>query len=157
VGPRPKTARCHRGLQIFWSDERGGFEHLSAAQNRSGRRRAQRHLARRRPSQMIKNETYLLGLLPIQISKVGYQNGESQRDSGSKPRVARNELPWVGARNKSATPTGLWLGGTANTSTTPLGLAISVRRFPRVARSSQPWAGGHNPVGIGAARWEQPQ
>src|SRR6266545_3338148 len=26
-------------------------------------------------------------------------NGESQRDSGVKPRVARNELPWVNVRS----------------------------------------------------------
>ena len=38
-------------------------------------------------------------------------------------RVARNELPWVLARKKLATPTGLCLGGAANTGATSLGLA----------------------------------
>src|SRR5437870_1677416 len=33
---------------------------------------------------------FLLRPLPDAVSK------ESQRDSGPKPRVARNELPWVG-------------------------------------------------------------
>src|SRR5437879_6168350 len=32
---------------------------------------------------------------------------ESQRDSGSKPRVARNELPWETGSKHVATPTGL--------------------------------------------------
>ena len=51
---------------------------------------------------------------------LGNSNGESQRDSGSKPKVARNELPWVSAahvnnpngvvarrRKRGATPLGL--------------------------------------------------
>jgi hypothetical protein len=51
---------------------------------------------------------------------VGNSNGESQRDSGLKPKVARHELPWVSAarvnnpngvaarrRNRGATPLGL--------------------------------------------------
>ncbi len=29
----------------------------------------------------------------------GNSEDESQRDSGTKPRVARNELPWVAVRN----------------------------------------------------------
>src|SRR5882757_4084163 len=33
---------------------------------------------------------------------------ESQRDSDSKPRVARNELPWVCHRRTVSTLKGLW-------------------------------------------------
>src|SRR6185437_3213976 len=43
-------------------------------------------------------------------------NSESQRDSGSEPRVARNELPWEKVE-KSPTPTGLWR---LRTGTNPL-------------------------------------
>ena len=45
---------------------------------------------------------------------------ESQRDSGSKPRVARNELPWgrwAKAHNPDGVVAGLW-----NPDATPLGL-----------------------------------
>src|SRR6266849_6728965 len=39
---------------------------------------------------------------------VGVQrNAESQRDSGMKPRVARNELPWGNEVGTFSTPTGL--------------------------------------------------
>jgi len=75
--------------------------------------------------------------------------GESQWDSVSKPRVARHELPWVKARENSATPTGLWPHCATNTGTTPLGLVRFADVEPRVARASQPWAGGRNPFGIG--------
>jgi hypothetical protein len=81
-------------------------------------------------------------------SELEIKAGKSQRDFGSKPRVARNELPWVTVRKASATPTGLWPHPSRTQATTPLGLATSVRPAPRVARSSQPWAGGHNPFGI---------
>src|SRR5438309_7724906 len=77
-----------------------------------------------------------------------YTHFQSQRDYLLRPRVARNELPWVGAREKSATPAGLRLGGIAKTGTTPLGLSTSARCFPRVARPSQPWALSRNPFGI---------
>ena len=56
----------------------------------------------------------------------GNSDSESQRDSGSKPRVARNELPWETAsqdnnpngvvaylRKRDATPLGLRTGGGA--------------------------------------------
>src|ERR1041384_4354873 len=57
----------------------------------------------------------------------------------SKPRFARNELPW--RQRGKRTPA--------------LGLMILLLRSPRVARSSQPWAARHNPVGIAEllARW----
>ena len=48
----------------------------------------------------------------------GNSDGESQRDSGSKPKVARHELPWVSASH-----------------------VRPLRQPPRVARASQPWAG----------------
>ena len=35
------------------------------------------------------------------------RSDESQRDSAPKPRVARNEPPWVAVRQMSSTPTGL--------------------------------------------------
>src|SRR5258708_29435819 len=84
--------------------------------------------------------------LHISLKLKGEQ--ESQRDSATKPRVASSELPSVKAREESATPTGLWLWGTTNAGTTPMGLSRSSRFFPRVARCSQPWAGGQNPFGI---------
>jgi hypothetical protein len=37
-----------------------------------------------------------------------YRTHESQRDSGAKPRVARNELPWESVVWMCSTPTGLW-------------------------------------------------
>ena len=74
---------------------------------------------------------------------------ESQRDSASKPRVARNELPWVTGRAKSTTPTGLRPAVNVHRSRNPVGVVVFLIRCPRVARSSQPWALGRNPFGIG--------
>ena len=101
------------------------------------------------------------------IFGTGIKNGESQRDSASKPWVARNELPWVlsaripqlrrscARRPSNVMPQFLsakvWDQGAANSDTTPMGLVTFCGRGPRVARSSQPWAGGHNPFGIGNA------
>src|SRR5712691_10526241 len=81
--------------------------------------------------------------------------GESQRDSDSKPRVARNELPWENLVRTLQTPTGLWLRSPHHEATTPLGLRVSRAPLPRVARSSLPWAGGRNPFGIGDPCKEQ--
>jgi hypothetical protein len=93
---------------------------------------------------------------------------ESQRDSASKPRVARHELPWVNVVKLRSTLKGLrppfpfWTSAAVRhpiTATTPLGL-INFYRLPRVARvpvfaslrrvHAQPWAGGRNPFGIGS-------
>src|SRR5258706_15790282 len=73
---------------------------------------------------------------------------QSQRDCVLQPGVARNELPWVTAGERPATPTGLCLLAAAKTDATPLGLVTFLRRFPRLARSSQPWALRRNPFGI---------
>src|SRR6266852_5446025 len=68
------------------------------------------------------------------------------------PAVAWNELPWVGRRERSSTPTGLCpescVGSENALASTPLELGVSVGREPKVAPASQPWAGGQNPVGI---------
>jgi len=90
------------------------------------------------------------GLL-TRIFRTGNKYGESHRDSGSKPRVARNELPWENAGCTPPTPTGLCLYSPCPQATTPLGLPISSSPLPRVATSSQPRAGGHNLFGIGNA------
>jgi hypothetical protein len=50
----------------------------------------------------------------------GHSNDESQRDSGSKPKVARNELPWVGASHIN-NPNGV-AGRQRKRGATPLGL-----------------------------------
>ena len=76
---------------------------------------------------------------------------ESRRDSGSKPRVARNELPWVCGGVVGPTLKGFrQLFGSADCETAPQPFQgwLSLARLPRVARSSQPWAGGPNPFGI---------
>src|SRR5258705_3419216 len=66
---------------------------------------------------------------------------ESQRDSAMKPRVARNELPWVQFNNDSQPQRGC---GGVGFSMVPVaqpfqGWILRVL-FPSVARSSQPWA-----------------
>ena len=72
---------------------------------------------------------------------------ESQRDSVVKPRVARNELPWV-CPARAFQPQRGCSTPIDPTDATPLGLKGNSTSFPRVARSSQPWAGGCNPFGI---------
>src|SRR5439155_24962501 len=59
--------------------------------------------------------------------------GESQGDSASKPRVARNELPWVTLKMRLATPTGLRHGVMASSGTTPSVLALRGWHGTRVA------------------------
>src|SRR6266446_5049115 len=91
----------------------------------------------------------LVAWLLTRILECVAPNTESQRDSATKPSVARNELPWENAphtgdnpervvaddHGKKAMPQPLW------------GCEPSVT-FPRVARSSQPWALLRNPFGI---------
>src|SRR5205809_5832727 len=77
-----------------------------------------------------------------------YLSLESQRDSAIKPRVARNELPWVrGAQNNN--PNGVATCGACSREPKPHWGFVFLIRCPRVARSSQPWALRRNPVGIG--------
>src|SRR5258708_30127455 len=81
----------------------------------------------------------------------GIQNdGESQRDSDTKPRVARNELPW-GKRHNEYNPERVAALRDENNGhgRNPVGVGDAWAGVPRVARSSQPWAERHNPVGIG--------
>src|SRR2546423_3754474 len=80
---------------------------------------------------------------------VSPQSSESQRDSGTKPRVASNELPW-GNEDDEYNPERVAAPCDGNTQCrrNPVGVVDRWRGVPRVARSSQPWAGGHNPVGI---------
>ena len=78
--------------------------------------------------------------------------GESQRDSGAKPRVARNELPWVVTTKNHEPQRGFGREGVGLAGRNPVGVGIYRDGTPRVARSSQPWAGGRNPVGIHCAR-----
>ena len=77
---------------------------------------------------------------------------ESQRDSVSKPRVARNEPPWVIVPNHSQPQRGCG-------HSVPAGLLPRPQHRWRCFRfrtwtqgstekSGQPWAGGRNPFGI---------
>jgi len=56
--------------------------------------------------------------------------GESQRDSGLKPRVVRHELPWEKLGNPSSTPTGLLLRGERGRRN-PVGVGTAGRDYPR--------------------------
>src|SRR5436189_3778898 len=74
---------------------------------------------------------------------------ESQRDSATKPRVARDELPWVKVAGVSQPQTGLRPGCAAvAVGRNPFRVVIDQTDDPRVARSSQPWALLRNPFGI---------
>src|SRR2546430_511736 len=71
---------------------------------------------------------------------------QSQRDCVTKPRVARNELPWV---NRLCRLQPQWGCVTLlSLSRNPVGVVPIRAGLPRVARSSQPWALGRNPFGI---------
>ncbi len=81
---------------------------------------------------------------------------ESQRDSATKPRVARNELPWENARHIGDNPERVVADDNGNkTMPQPRWGCESEVALPRVARSSQPWAELHNPFGIEDAGKEQ--
>ena len=58
--------------------------------------------------------------VPISATLSRKSTGESQRDSASKPKVARNELPWVSASHVN-NPNGV-AAQRENRGTTPLGL-----------------------------------
>src|SRR6185436_19840465 len=86
---------------------------------------------------------------PRRIFECIAPSAESQRDSATKPRVARNELPWENARHIGDNPERVAADDHGN-KTMPQprwGCEPSVT-FPRVARSSQPWALLRNPFGI---------
>src|SRR6185369_12862930 len=76
-------------------------------------------------------------------------SAESQRDSATEPRVARNEPPWENARPIGDNPERVVADDNGNkTMPQPLWGCESSVTFPRVARSSQPWALLRNPFGI---------
>src|SRR5437667_8731967 len=80
----------------------------------------------------------------------GNSSGESQRDSATKPRVARDELPWVKVAGVSQPQRGCGLVALPLlVGRNPFRVVIDRTHDPRVARSSQPWALLRNPVGIG--------
>src|SRR6266567_8564704 len=79
---------------------------------------------------------------------------ESQRDSATKPRVARNELPWENARHIGDNPERVVADDNGNkTMPQPRWGCESSVALPRVARC---WAELHNPFGIEDAGKEQP-
>src|SRR5258707_1226896 len=74
--------------------------------------------------------------------------GESQRDSATKPRVARDELPWV-KWPVFHNPNGVAAWSRCRCrGRNPFRVVIDRTPDPRVARSSQPWALLRNPFGI---------
>src|SRR5437867_4917912 len=79
-------------------------------------------------------------------------SAESERDSATKPRVARNELPWENARHIGDNPERVVAHDNEN-KTMPqprwgCELSLTLTQGSWVARFSQPWAQLHNPVGI---------
>src|SRR5882724_4802933 len=113
--------------------------------------------------------TWLMPIAPIPINptrnfiwrKLKQQNAatprlswsacESQRDSATKPRVARDELPWVKADGVSQPqrPMGLRPCCVAiAVGRNPFRVVIDRSHDPRVARPWQPWALLQNPFGI---------
>ena len=74
---------------------------------------------------------------------------QSQRDCVLRPRVARNELPWVMA-GKVFNPNGV-ASNSSPPSRNPVGV---VGDWPSFPPSSQPWALCRNPVGIHFQRRE---
>src|SRR6266576_3931693 len=96
-----------------------------------------------------KSESAGKPLLLTRIFECVAPSAESQRDSATKPRVARNELPWENARHIGDNPERVAAHDHGN-KTMPQprwGCELSIA-LPRVARSSQPWAELHNPFGI---------
>src|SRR5882724_11456257 len=83
-------------------------------------------------------------------------SAESQRDSATKPRVARNELPWENARLIGNNPERVVADDRENKAMPqPRWSCESSVTLPRVARSLQPWAELHNPFGIEDTGTEQ--
>src|SRR6188474_973929 len=79
---------------------------------------------------------------------------ESQRDSATKPRVARHELPELPRGNESGKQNPKEVSALVNVRrwSQPRWACCFSRLLPRVARASQPWALGRNPFGIGRVR-----
>src|SRR6266436_3951048 len=79
---------------------------------------------------------------------------ESQRDFATKPRVARDELPWVKVAGVSQPQRGLRPRcAAADVGRNPFRVVIDWACDPRVARCSQPWALLRNPFGIRQKSW----
>src|SRR5258708_27435452 len=79
--------------------------------------------------------------------------GESRRDSATKPRVARNELPWVIQRDNPANSERVASDRNASwlevNGCNPFRVDFLSHESPMVARASQPWAKRYNPFGFG--------
>src|SRR5258707_7170786 len=105
-----------------------------------------------------KSESAGRPLLLTRILECVAPSAESQRDSATEPRVARNELPRENAPHIGDNPERVVADDNGNkTMPQPLwGCEPSVT-FPRVARSSQPWALLRNPFGIEDTGKEQGQ
>ena len=104
-----------------------------------------------RPVPMFRNRfdrTHLLGTSPASFDRHDFPL-ESQRDSGSKPRVARNELPWVNGKQIPQPQRGCDPKATRHpTGHNPFGVGARWRPLPKGSAGRQPWALGHNPFGI---------
>ena len=128
---RLSPSRCSRMIQVHGSNrpKLGGFCLLS--------RRASKNLRKLMLARRQKRCEQFRG------------STESQRDSATKPRVARNELPWENVRHIGDNPERVVTDdhGYITMPQPRWGCESSVA-LPRVARSSQPWAELHNPVGI---------
>src|SRR5258708_29649636 len=80
-------------------------------------------------------------LLLTHIFECVARSAESQRDSATKPRVARNELPWENARIIGNNPERVVADDCGNKALPqPRWGCESSIALPRVARSSQPAA-----------------
>src|SRR5436309_16086741 len=82
-----------------------------------------------------------------QASGLFHPFAESQRDSETKPRVARHELLWGIEDKRVQTPTGLWRDGSSR-GRNPVGVEACDAAKPRVGAARQPWALRRNPFGI---------
>src|SRR5258708_40309779 len=105
-----------------------------------------------RQREEAKSRTMAQQIEPVLLTRIfgyGAPRAESQRDSATKPRVARNELPWENERRIGDNPEGVAADDNRNkTMPQPRWGCESSVALPRVARSSQPWAELHNPFGI---------
>ena len=110
---------------------------------------AVRLISESRGASPLKSEGAGKLLLLTHIFECVAPSAESQRDSATKPRVARNELPWENTSHIGANPERVVADDCGNKALPqPRWGCESSIALPRVARSSQPWAELHNPFGI---------
>ena len=91
------------------------FRHVLRKKSKSGRGHCTLHTSSHSETRIVESQ------------KVTFRSPQSQRDCASKPRVARNELPWVNVQRRTQPQRGCGTAPSQPLGWTTLSLALKIR------------------------------